>query len=53
MVIFGPLILLMSLAGKKGIVGLLQKLDHGRPQSLQDDAIATGRVEQRIQKEVA
>src|SRR3546814_10045919 len=28
MVVLGPMILLIALAGKSGIIGLLQKLDH-------------------------
>jgi len=31
MVVFGPLIVLMALAGKQGLAGLLRKLDRGRP----------------------
>jgi len=52
MVIFGPLIVLMSLVGKKGIVGLLQKLDRARPRQFESRA-ATGKVERPVQKEVA
>ena len=50
MVIFGPLIVLTALAGKSGIVGLLQKLDRhgaGAAQSSHADATPTAQPVQR------
>lgn len=38
MVMFGPLIVLMSLAGKQGIAGLLQRLDRASPPAVEASA---------------